>query len=110
MQKIRSVGVLSVAKMFGIIHACIGLLVIPLGVFAGLAAMASGDKDAALGGAMFVVFGIFAPVFYGALGFLMGALMAWIYNVAAKRLGGIELELETVQIANPTLPSSIGQV
>lgn len=37
---------------------------------------------------------IIAPLFYGAIGFVLGALIAFIYNIIAKWIGGIELELE----------------
>jgi hypothetical protein len=30
----------------------------------------------------------------GHLGFVMGVISAWIYNVAAKRVGGIEIETD----------------
>jgi len=31
---------------------------------------------------------------YGILGFVMGVISAWIYNAAAKRIGGVEIETE----------------
>jgi len=34
------------------------------------------------------------PILYGAMGFVFGAVFAWIYNVVAKRVGGIEIETE----------------
>jgi cation transporter-like permease len=37
---------------------------------------------------------LLAPVLYGVLGALVNALMAWIYNIVAERLGGIEITLE----------------
>ena len=37
------------------------------------------------------------PIIYGIMGFLMTALWCWIYNVIAKRIGGIEVELETME-------------
>ena len=43
-----------------------------------------------------LVFGILAPFLYGAMGFVFGAIGAWIYNLIAKRLGGIEIQLEAV--------------
>jgi hypothetical protein len=41
-----------------------------------------------------IIFSFLAPVFYGVLGFLLGILAAWIYNVVAKWTGGIEFEVE----------------
>jgi hypothetical protein len=42
--------------------------------------------------------GIVAPFLYGAMGFVFGALGAWIYNLTAKWLGGIEIQLEPIPI------------
>jgi len=99
-QVIREVGVVSVGKMMGVTYACMGLiigailaLVSVLGGFAGLA----NDGGAAAGfAAMFVGAGaVFVlPIFYGVLGALMGMLSAFIYNVAARVVGGIEITIE----------------
>jgi len=34
------------------------------------------------------------PDLYGAMGFVFGAVFAWIYNAVSKRVGGIEIETE----------------
>ena len=94
MRTIKSVNVLSCAKVSGALHACMGLLFIPFVLIGGLASLLSGQGKAALGGIVFLAIGILAPVFYGVMGFLVGALFSWLYNVMAKRLGGIQIELE----------------
>lgn len=97
---IREIGVLSLGKVAGIVYACIGLivgviiaLVSVLGGFAGLA-----DEGGAAGGfiAMFLGAGaVFVlPIFYGVLGSLIGMLVAVIYNVAARLVGGIEITID----------------
>ncbi len=35
-----------------------------------------------------------APLVYGIMGFIAGAIGSFIYNLAAKQVGGMELELE----------------
>ena len=49
-------------------------------------------------GAPPIIFGLAAPIalplLYGVFGFLTGVIGAWIYNVAAKRVGGIEIETD----------------
>jgi hypothetical protein len=67
-------------------------------VFA-LAGAAGGAFEDAPGGAVFgLLFGVGAvvalPLFYGLLGFLCAAISAGLYNVLAKFVGGIELQLE----------------
>ncbi len=94
MQRIKSVGVLSCAKMLGVLYGCMGLLFIPFALIAGLASMATHQANSAIGGAAMLAFGILAPIIYGAMGFVCGAIGAWIYNLIAKRLGGIEIQLE----------------
>lgn len=37
---------------------------------------------------------IFLPIMYGIMGFIGGAIMAFVYNVVAGIAGGVELELE----------------
>ena len=41
-----------------------------------------------------VGFAIFAPIMYGVMGFLVGVIGAFLYNVVAKWVGGIEVEVE----------------
>ena len=100
MQRIKSVGVLSCAKILGILYGCMGLLFIPFLLIAGLASMATQQANSAIGGVAMLAFGILAPVIYGAMGFVFGALGAWIYNLIAHWLGGIEIQLEPVPAVN----------
>jgi len=94
MPRIKSVGVLSIAKISGIIYTLIGLLFIPLALIGGLAGVASGQKSGVLGGIGVLAIAVLAPIFYGVLGFVAGAIGAFLYNLAAKWVGGIEIELE----------------
>ena len=97
MRTIKSVGVLSVAKMMGAIYAVIGLIFLPFALLMGLvASMAPNQHAQNPFGAMFgVIFGIFAPIFYGVLGFIFGGLGAFLYNVMAKWIGGVEVHVES---------------
>jgi hypothetical protein len=99
---IKSVGVLSVAKILGLIYGCMGLIVAPLFLLMGLTGSALGQQqNSPLAGAFGVGFGIalavLAPVLYGAMGFIMGAIGALLYNLFAKRVGGFELGIEVRQ-------------
>jgi|SRR5450432_4199093 len=98
MQRIKSVGILSSAKMACVIYGCIGLIVIPFALIGGLAGLASGNKGGMLGGIGFFVLALLAPIFYAAIGFVSGAITALVYNLAAKWMGGIEIELEPAAI------------
>jgi len=94
MQRITSVGVLSCAKISGVLYACMALLFIPFALLGGLASMATQQTNGAIGGAVIMVLGILAPVLYGAMGSVIGAISAFVYNLIAKRLAGIEIQLE----------------
>jgi hypothetical protein len=49
---------------------------------------------------------VILPVFYGVMGFVFGALGAFLYNLMAKWMGGIQLELQAVA---PVAVSFVGQ-
>jgi hypothetical protein len=95
MHVVKSVGVMSVAKIMGLVYGCMGLLVVPLFLVAGFAgSFASHDKDVfPFAGIVGVVFAVLAPFIYAGMGFVMGAIGALIYNIVAKWVGGFELEL-----------------
>ena len=53
-----------------------------------------GGPGAAIGPIVGIVMAIMMPVFYGCMGFVMGALGSFIYNLMAGWVGGIEVELQ----------------
>jgi hypothetical protein len=101
---IRRFGVISVAKIYGLLMFIFGLII---GVIYGLvlivfgAAISTLGRDTAAGGVSTVVMGVVmmiaVPIFYGILGFISGAIGALIYNVVAGMIGGVKFELEGVQ-------------
>jgi hypothetical protein len=98
MQIVKSVGVMSVAKIMGLIYGCTGLLAAPFFLLVGLlSSFANHGRSSAagiFGMGLGVVIAIFIPVIYGVMGFVMGAISALLYNAFAGWVGGIELELE----------------
>ncbi len=118
MQTIRSVGILSVAKILGVLYACIALVFVPFFlIFAALGLMANpGDNPMnAFGTAGLVLLACMMPVLYGAMGFVGGAIAAFGYNLLAKWLGGIQIELQLMppspaaSLPTPVLFSTVGQ-
>ena len=108
MQKmvIKRVGVLSLAKIQAVIMLVFGLIV---GVFYGLILMTFGAMFSSMGagtrgsgeaaGGVFIaglMAMIFIPIVYGIIGFIAGALGAFVYNSAVKFVGGLEMEMEAV--------------
>lgn len=95
MHIVKSVGVMSVAKMMGLIYGCLGLIFVPFFLLAGLGGMfALNSKDAfPFAGAVGIAFTVAAPLLYGVMGFVSGVIGALIYNLVAKWVGGFEVEL-----------------
>jgi transmembrane protein DUF3566 len=93
MYLLRSVDVWSCARVTGVLYGCMGLLLIPMALISIVASAASPQGYSTLGATALILLSLFAPVIYGLLGFILGALSAWLYNVTAKYVGGIRLEL-----------------
>jgi hypothetical protein len=93
---IKRVGPVSCAKIAGALYAIMGFFA---GAFISLLAMAgtfaSQDTQMPFAGALFGVGAIvLLPVFYGCLGFVATLIMAWIYNILASALGGVEIDVQ----------------
>jgi hypothetical protein len=98
-QAVRSVGVMSFARISGLLYTILGVVLIPFILMATAFAPSKGRGGMPFGGGM--IFALAAPFLYGLLGFVFGAIMAALYNVVAGWIGGVELELE-VAAAQPT--------
>ena len=85
MKKISVIGVASVFRLSLVLGAVAGLLV-------GVVLMITDFVDHRFMEGL-VTF-VLAPILYGVLGALVNALMVWIYNLVAARLGGIEITFE----------------
>ncbi len=104
---IRRFGVISVAKMYGLLLFIAGLIIgVIYGLFfmifgAAISALAPSGEGAAAGGISSIVIGLLFmigfPIFYGLVGFIAGAIAALVYNGAAGIIGGVKFELEGVQ-------------
>jgi hypothetical protein len=83
------IGPLSAAKVVAVLYAIFGLV---MGAFLSVAALFRPDPGgvAALWGVAAVVF---FPVLYGVGGFVVTLLTAWLYNVVAGVVGGVELDV-----------------
>jgi hypothetical protein len=99
---IKRIAPLQLGKMMGVLYACMGLIFMPIMMLAAMAGVfaqhaqgqtSSAAPAAAVAGIMFAM-GIFMPVIYGAMGFIFGIIGAAIYNLVARWIGGIEVEVE----------------
>jgi ABC-type antimicrobial peptide transport system permease subunit len=98
MNEIKRIGVLSMAKIYGLTMAILGLII---GIFVGFIMFFIGTFVGTenhfsrfLGPGLGIVGFIFMPILYGILGLIFGGFAALIYNLLASWVGGIEVELE----------------
>jgi hypothetical protein len=100
MHRVKSFDVMSVAKISGLCYGALGVCFIPLflliGVLGSVAGRQTGGPGQAFGAFFGVGMAIFMPIAYACMGFVMGALGAFIYNLISGWVGGIEVELVTV--------------
>lgn len=92
MKTIKRVVPKSLAKLMGLMYAVFGFLG---GIVFMAIALVAQTEEAGMAG---ILFGVAAPVFltivYGLMGWVGGYIAAWIYNLAAKKVGGIQFETE----------------
>lgn len=95
---IRRIDVLSAAKIGGVIGLAIGLLAGLLFFLASsigsMAALAKQDSSMTWAAGLGILAIIVFPIMYAVFGFIGGAIQAFIYNIAARFVGGIRFETE----------------
>jgi transmembrane protein DUF3566 len=102
----------SCAKIAGVLYAILGLMVGALfSLFSlfGAFATAAFATDPAAPPAFVTLIGVSAivlfPILYGVMAFIMAFIGAWLYNLAVKTVGGIEIQIrETSTTAAAPLP------
>jgi hypothetical protein len=94
---INRVGPLSAAKIAGALYAILGLI---FGAMISIIALAGGmatNAEEPGVGAMGAIFGagavILLPILYGCLGFLMTLLMTALFNMTARMVGGVQIDV-----------------
>jgi hypothetical protein len=95
MAQIKRFGVVQTAKFFAIIYLIIGMLaIVPMFLMTLIMGLATGGAEGGIVGLFGGVFLLFMPIVYALAGFVFVALGCLIYNLVAKWVGGIEIELE----------------
>jgi hypothetical protein len=90
MMQIKSFGVLQTSKLIAVLYLMVFAVIgIPVGL---IAITVSPTRWGALGLALVLLI----PVIYGLLGFVFTAIACALYNVAAKWVGGIEIDMGPV--------------
>lgn len=100
MTEIKQVGVLSLAKIVGLIYGVIGLVVwLIMGCFLlfGIIAQPTNSPAEMM---IIIPFFCFLPVLYAVIGFIAGGVIGLVYNAVAGRIGGIEVELSPTTVTD----------
>ena len=97
MTTIKKINVLSLAKIYGLLCVITGLVIAIFVVWAmsrtPLLPSIDGSLVGPSVGSLILTF-ILIPIGYGLLGFIMGAVGALLYNLCAKYVGGIQIEID----------------
>ncbi len=101
-RKLKRIAPVKFGLVAGLVYALLSLVIVPFVlIFVGISAfaetMAHSDEAGPswAGGCLGAVIAmVLAPIIYGVLGCLMGMLVAWLYNVVAGWIGGIEFDVE----------------
>jgi len=83
-RQITHVSIHQTSKVFALLYFCISLLFVPIAI-----GVIAASPRSSRGMGMFL---IFAPLIYGAVGYVGSALFAAIDNFLARRVGGVEFE------------------
>ena len=87
-KRIKRIALIQTGKIFATMYALLSIVFIPF-FFLSLFSAFGGKR---LGFGVLISFGIF--ILYVFMGFIGGILVAFIYNISAKWVGGIEFEIE----------------
>ena len=96
MVRIRSIGVLSCAKVCAVVQGAIGVIVGIILLLVATAGLAVAPFHQRMGIVGFAVAAVTITLVYCVIGFVIGGLSAFIYNWAAQTMGGLEMELESI--------------
>jgi hypothetical protein len=92
---VKRIGVSSLGKIMGILYAFAGFII---GVFLALFSLIGAALAPRTMGAFGALFGVGAiialPIIYGILGLIIGCITAFLYNLVAGWMGGLEMDLE----------------
>ena len=92
--KIKRFEPLQLGKMFALLQGVIGLIFLPFVLFLSLIAPKLPPTQRVGIMAVGIGFTLFMPIIYAMVGFLVGVIGGWLYNLFAKWIGGIEVEIE----------------
>jgi hypothetical protein len=96
---LKRISPLQLGKVSAALYGGISIIVVPFVLIGGVFASFSQHSQirssgGLLGLGMGVVLAILIPLVYTAIGFVLGIIGAFVYNLVANWIGGIEVEVE----------------
>ena len=99
-RKLKRIAPLQLGIVAGVFYALFSLILVPIFLLMAIASAlaphteGSTATQSGIGVGLGLVFAVLAPILYGVMGFIFGALAGLVYNLVAKWTGGIEFEVE----------------
>jgi hypothetical protein len=93
-RKIKRIAPVQLGKMLALVYGIMGLLFVPVFLVGALAASHLPQQQRVGILAMGTGFALCMPLLYALMGLIVGLLGAVIYNLVARWVGGIEVEVE----------------
>jgi hypothetical protein len=93
-RRIKSIAPLQLGKMMALCYGILGLLLCPIFLIMSLFAAHIPNQQRVGMMALGTGFALAMPVFYAVMGFVFGVIGAFVYNLIAKWIGGVEVEVE----------------
>ena len=93
-RKIKRIAPFQLGKMLALVYGVMGLLFVPIFIIGSLFAAHLPAQQRVGIMALGTGFALCISLLYGLMGFILGSLGAVIYNLVARWVGGIEVEVE----------------
>jgi Transmembrane domain of unknown function (DUF3566) len=93
-KRVKRIAPLQLGKIMGLCYGIMGLCFCPIFLVISFFAPHASNQQGASVFAFGTAFALLMPVFYGVMGFVLGIISAFVYNIIAKWIGGIEVEVE----------------
>jgi hypothetical protein len=93
-RRIKRFSPLQLGKMLAVLYGLMGLIFLPFFLIASLVSSHLPAHQRVGVMALGIGFAVCFPFIYAAMGFVFGVIGAWIYNIVARWIGGIEVEVE----------------
>jgi hypothetical protein len=96
-RRIKRVAPMQLGKLLAVLYGLVGLIFVPFFLVMSFVAPKLPPQHRAGMMVFGVGFALFMPLLYAVMGFVSGVIGAGIYNLVAKWMGGIEVDIEAVE-------------